>query len=593
VSWRFQKTSSSLRKFLLLLAFIAAPACAQQRSLADFFREFTDDWVRGNPNQAAATRYFSGEEQAALERQLTPETRAYRHARVELAKKGLAELAKFDHARMAHDERISADLMRWQLATFVEGEAYEDYRFPLDQFNGPNVSIANTLTVQHPMVTPADARNYVARLGQVRPRMEEAIAEAERLKAKRMVPPRFILRSTISQMEQFIGTPAAQNPLVAVFAERMRGIEALKPDEREALRSSAEKTVAADVYPVWKKAIALLQSIEPTATDDAGVWRLPGGDKAYAYDLRRFTTTKLAPDEIHAIGLRQVARLEAEMDKVFRSIGRTDGTLKERMAALGKELAYPNTDEGRTQIMGDIDRILRDAEKRSAVLFAETPKAPVVAKPYPQFRWASAAASYSFPAPDGSRPGTFQMPLRPSQLTRFGLRSLVYHETVPGHHYQIALEMENRDLPRFRQIRAYGFISAFGEGWALYAERLAAESGWYEGDPQGLLGQLDAELFRARRLVVDTGIHAKHWTREQAIAYGIGPSEVERYVVFAGQACSYMLGELKIIELRDKAKRTMGERYSPKDFHRTVLRTGTVPLELLEREIDAYIAGAK
>jgi uncharacterized protein (DUF885 family) len=578
---------------VLWLAVIAAPAAAAERSLADFFREFTDSWVRGNPNQAAATRYFSGEEQAALERQLTPETRAYRHARVEQAKKGLAELKKFDRSRLTHDERISADLMQWQLATFVEGEAYEDYRFPLDQFNGPNVSIANTLTVQHPMVTPLDARNYVARLGQVRARMDEAIAEAERLKAKRMLPPRFIVRATISQMEHFIGTPPAQNPLVAVFVERMRGIEALKSDEREALRSSAEKIVTSDVYPVWKKAIALLQSIEPTATDDAGLWRFPGGDKAYAHDLRRFTTTNLTPDQIHEIGLRQVAALEAQMDKVFRSIGRTDGSIKQRITALDKDLAYPNTDEGRTQIMADIDRFLRDAEKRSAVLFAETPKAPVIAKPYPEFRWASAAASYSFPAPDGSRPGTFQMPLRPSQLTRFGLRSLVYHETVPGHHYQIALEMENRDLPRFRQIRAYGFISAFGEGWALYAERLAAESGWYEGDPQGLLGQLDAELFRARRLVVDTGIHAEHWTREQAIAYGIGTSEVERYVVFAGQACSYMLGQLKIIELRERAQRALGARYSPKEFHRAVLRTGTVPLELLEHEIDAYIAGSK
>ena len=423
--------------------------------------------------------------------------------------------------------------------------------------------------------------------------MEEAIAEAGRLKAKRMVPPRFILRSTLSQLEQFIGTPAAQNPLVAVFAERMRDIESLKPDEKEALRADAEKIVASDVYPAWRKAIALLESIVPASTDDAGLWRLPGGDKAYAYNLRRFTTTKLTPDEIHALGLRQVARLEAEMDKVFRSIGRSEGTLKARIAALSKELAYPNTEEGRGQIMGDIERILRDAEKRSAVLFAETPKAPVIAKPYPQFRWASAAASYSFPAPDGSRPGTFQIPLRPSQMTRLGLRTLTYHETVPGHHYQIALEMENQDLPRFRQIRAYGFISAFGEGWALYGERLAAESGWYEGDPQGLLGQLDAELFRARRLVVDTGLHAKHWTREQAIAYGIGSSEVERYVVFAGQACSYMLGELKILELRDRAQRALGARYSPKDFHRAVLRTGTVPLELLEHEIDAYIAGAK
>ena len=549
--------------------------------------------MRGDPNRAAATRYFSGAEQAAFERQLTPQTRAWRQDRVALAKKGLAELAKFDRGAMSHDERISADLMQWQLSQLIEGEQYADYHFPIDQFNGPNVSLVNTLTVQHPMRTPADARNYVARLGQVRPRMEEAIAEAQRIAAKHLLPPRFIIRSTLAQLQQFVGTPAAQNPLVATFASRMAAIDGLAADEREQLRAQAERVVDAEVYPAWKKAIALLTSLEPAATDDAGLWRFQGGDKVYAYDLRRFTTTKLTADEIHNIGLREVARLEAEMDRVLRSIGRSEGSLKERAAALERDLAYPNTEDGRTAIMADIERMLRDAEKRATALFAETPKAPVIARPYPEFRWASAAASYSFPAPDGSRPGTFQIPLRPSQMTRYGLRSLVYHETVPGHHFQLALEMENKALPRFRQLRAFGFVSAYGEGWALYAERLAAEAGWYEGDPEGLLGQLGSELFRARRLVIDTGLHAKHWTREQAIAYGIGPSEVERYVVYPGQACSYMLGMLRIRDLRTRAQRELGERYSPKQFHRAVLRTGTVPLELLDREVDAYIARTK
>ena len=549
--------------------------------------------MRGDPSRAASTRYFSGAEQAAFERQLTPQSRAWRAGRVALAKKGLAELAKFDQAAMSHDERVSAELMRWQLQELIEGEQYEDYRFPIDQFNGPNVSLVNTLTVQHPMRTPADARNYVARLGQVRPRMEESIADARQLVAKRMIPPRFILRSTLAQMQQFVSTPPAQNPLVATFVARMAGIDGLAAEEREQLRAQAERVVDAEVYPAWKKAIALLTSLEPTATDDAGLWRFQGGDRAYAYNLRRFTTTKLGPDEIHEIGLREVARIEAEMDRVLRSIGRSHGSLKERIDALGPDLAYPNTEQGRTAIMADIERMLRDAEKRSAALFAETPKAPVIARPYPQFRWATAAASYSFPAPDGSRPGTFQIPLRPSQMTKYGLRSLVYHETVPGHHFQIALEMENPGVPRFRQLRAFGFISAFGEGWALYAERLAAEAGWYEGDPEGLLGQLGSELFRARRLVVDTGLHAKHWTREQAIAYGIGPSEVERYVVYPGQACAYMLGMLRIRELRSRAQKELGERYSPKEFHRAVLRTGTVPLELLDREVAAYIARTK
>ena len=177
-------------------------------------------------------------------------------------------------------------------------------------------------------------------------------------------------------------------------------------------------------------------------------------------------------------------------------------------------------------------------------------------------------------------------------MTKFALRSLVYHETIPGHHFQIAFQTENKLLPRFRQIAAFGGISALGEGWALYAERLAAESGWYDGDLEGRLGQLDSELFRARRLVVDTGIHAKRWTRQQAIDYGIEPSEVERYVVNPGQACSYMIGQLKIIELREKAKKALGDRFSLNQFHNTILSTGTVPLEILERQVDAYIRTA-
>ena len=215
----------------------------------------------------------------------------------------------------------------------------------------------------------------------------------------------------------------------------------------------------------------------------------------------------------------------------------------------------------------------------------------MIAQPFPRFREANAAANYNAPAPDGSRPGIFQIPLRPERLTKYGLRSLVYHETVPGHHFQIALQVENKSLPRFRQIGAFGGISALVEGWGLYAERLAAESGWYDGDAEGLLGQLDSALFRARRLVVDTGLHSKHWTRQQAIDYGIETSEVERYVVFPGQACSYMIGQLKIVELREIAKKALAEKFSLREYHNLVLNTGTVPLEILGRQVDAWTHG--
>jgi uncharacterized protein (DUF885 family) len=243
--------------------------------------------------------------------------------------------------------------------------------------------------------------------------------------------------------------------------------------------------------------------------------------------------------------------------------------------------------------MGDIEVILRDAEKRAVLLFDRTPKTPVVAQPYPRFQEANAAASYSPPPIDGSRPGIFEFPLRIALMTKFGLRSLVYHETVPGHHYDLAQVVENKELPAFRQLGIFGYIPARVEGWGLYAERLAAESGWYDADLEGLLGQLALEVFRAQRLVVDTGLHAKHWTRQQAVDYGIEAAEVERYVVMPGQATSYMIGELKILELRENAKAALGDKFSLKEFHNMVIDTGTVPLEILERQTNAYIARAR
>jgi uncharacterized protein (DUF885 family) len=260
---------------------------------------------------------------------------------------------------------------------------------------------------------------------------------------------------------------------------------------------------------------------------------------------------------------------------------------------LKKDLSYPVTEDGRKQIMADIDAMIREAERRSALQFDARPKGPVIAQPYPRFREANAAASYTAPPLDGSRPAIFQMPLRPDQMTRFGLRTLVHHETVPGHHFQIGLMVESASLPKFRQARLFGGISAITEGWALYAERLAAESGWYADDLEGLVGQMDKELWRARRLVVDTGMHAKRWTREQAIDYGIEASEVERYVAFPGQACSYMIGQLRILELRERAQAQLKDRFSERAFHNAVLAPGAVPLELLESETNRYIRAAR
>jgi uncharacterized protein (DUF885 family) len=583
---------------LLLSAALASltltTAAAQQPSIDQFFEEFTAEWIRGNPNLAASTRYFSGEEQRRFERQITPLTADYRRERTAFARKSLDALnAIAGRGRLTDTQQVSADLMRWQLDSFIRGDRFADYSFPYEQFGGVNVGLISLMTVSHPVVTEADAENYVARLGQIAPRLDEATAEARRIAARGLIPPSFIIRATLAQMEQFIAPPPGENPLVVSFANRLAAASGIPEARRPPLRAEAEKIVASQVYPAWKRALAVLQPLEARATDDAGLWRFQEGPAVYADMLRRYTTTNLTADQIHEIGLKEVARIEAEMDRIFRQLGRTQGTLKERVEQLKKDLAYPLNEEGRAEIMRDLDAIMRDAEQRAAAQFDRRPKAPVIARPFQRFQEANAAANYTAPARDGSRPGIFQIPLRPERMTRFNLRSLVYHETVPGHHFQIALELENTEVPRFRQIRAFGSISAFNEGWGLYAERLAAESGWYDGDPEGLLGQLDSALFRARRLVVDTGLHAKRWTRQQAIDYGIEASEVERYVVFPGQACSYMIGQLELIALRDRAQAALGDRFSIREFHNVVLGTGTVPLELLARQVDAYIRRAR
>jgi uncharacterized protein (DUF885 family) len=427
------------------------------RTVDDFFRDFTAEWVRTNPDLARRTRYLTGEEQDRLERQLTPWTEAYKRARIALARRGLAELQSLDHATMSDAQRLSADVMQWQIQAIIDGEPYYDDSFPLNQFGGANVALVDALVVVHPIRTVRDAENYVAALAQVATRMEEASAEARRRAANGVLPPNFIIRATIAQMRGFIAPPV-QNPFVATFAQKMATISALSDQQRAQLQAQAEQTVQSEIYPAWQKGIALLESQLPDATDDAGLWRLKNGAAAYAFFLRLATTTDMTPDQIHEIGLRQVEAIDRQMDQILRRLGRTEGSVKDRIDRLRQDTTYPNpaSDESRGQVMRDIEVILRDAQKRATLLFDKTPRASVVAQPFPRFREANAAANYSTPPTDGSRPGIFQFPLRREWMTKVGLRSIVYHETVPGHHFDLALGVENSDLPAFRRLRMFG-----------------------------------------------------------------------------------------------------------------------------------------
>ena len=595
------------RRFLLRLTLalaVAAPfalhtaAHAQNKPAAAFdewSESFAADWVRLSAERATQAQYFSGAEQAALERQLTPLTPERRAQQGRLAREGLARLDKFDVAQLTPEQRISAAILRWSLQREVQGEPYQDHNFLFSQLGGPHVRLVSFMTEQHPLRQPADVAAYLERLAQVDQRLDEGITRARAAVARGLLPPRFIAERARGQVLAVLAPPAAQSDYVSALARRSENIPGLKPEERQQAVAAATKLVDERVLPAYRRVLTLLDEVLPRTTPEAGLSRLPNGLAAYAQALASNTTTAMSADEIHSIGLREVARIEAEMDRVLRSLGRKDGTVNERVTALRNETSpqvTPATPDPRPALLARYTEAVRDAERRAQAYFNLQPRAPVEVRRVPALTEAVSSAYYTTPAPDGSRPGIFWMPLPGPGFNTLGLRSLAVHEAVPGHHFQLALQQEQTTLPKWRQRRVFGGGSAHAEGWALYAERLAIDEGWYEGDPQSLLGALNSQLFRARRLVVDTGLHTKQWTREQAIEYGIGASEVERYVANPGQATAYMIGMLRILALRDEAKAQLGTKFDIKAFHDVVLKTGSVPLDVLAEVVRAWVAAS-
>jgi len=577
---------SSVLVVLALTAHAADPAFDQ------WANDFATGWVRANPTVSTLQQYLPAAEQDALDRQLTPITKPFRAERVAAARAGLAELAKFDRTKLDAAQRTSAAVIEWSLNGVVNAEPFADYSFVFNQFQGLHVNIVNFLSQAHPIRNKRDIENYLARLALVGGQIDEGVAQAKDAAARGFLMPDFITKSVLGQFERFLADAPRQNRFVASLDERAGKVPDLSVADRTAFVAAAEKITADSIIPAFRRAQAMLQEQLPRTTDHAGLCWLPGGDKAYAAALRRNTTTDLTAERIHALGLQEVARIEKEMDGYFRQLGYVTGTIEERFQKLEAD-KQPAEADPRPALLARFEEILRDAQERSKLVFDLTPKAPVVVKREPPFTEKTAAAHYSGPAKDGSRPGIFWAPLPGPKFEIATMRTLVYHEGVPGHHFQIALQRETDSLPRFRRDGVFGGGSAFSEGWALYAEQLAAENNWYDGDVVGHLGQLYDELFRARRLVVDTGLHAMKWTRQQAIDYGIKASEVERYVVNPGQACAYKIGMLKILELRAKAQQALGTKFSLKQFHNVVLQTGNVPLAVLEQVIDDYIAAAR
>jgi uncharacterized protein (DUF885 family) len=574
---------------------IAATAAATQavKPNAAFDKwadKFAEDWVRLNPQLATSTQYFSGAEQAALDRQLTPLTQAQRDKTRLLAKQGLAGLDKYMAGPLSETQRISAAVMRWSLENVVANERFEDHNFVFSQFSGVHVGLVNFMNTTHPLRRAADVDSYLARLEQIAPRIDEALVRARAAAAKNLVPPRFILARAQDQVNAFLKEAPAQNPLITSFEQRTGTLTDLAPAKRTDAIARATAIVDTRILPAYKRVQAFMAEIEPKTGNVAGIARLPDGAAAYTRAVANFTSTTLTPAEIHAIGLREVARIEGEMDRHLRALGYAEGTVEARMKQLDATFQPKGDADPRPAILASYTAMVKDAEARSAALFNIKPRAPVAVLREPPLTEAAAAAHYSLPAPDGSRPGIFWVPLRGPSFDTIRMRSLAYHEAVPGHHFQLAIQQELTGLPKFRSQRIFSGGSAHAEGWGLYAERLAVEQGWYKDDVPGLLGALGSELFRARRLVVDTGLHSKGWTREQAIDYGIGAQEVERYIAWPGQANAYMIGMLRIIELREQARTALGDKFSLPAFHDLVLQSGSVPLDVLGDIVDSWIA---
>jgi uncharacterized protein (DUF885 family) len=520
------------------------------------------------------------------------------------ARDNLATLKSYDASGFQGQEKLSYDIMESFLAQAVKAEAYRYHNFPVNQLFGVQSELVNLMTTKQQIHDATDAEHYIARLNRFPQKFDGVIESMKLREAKGIVPPRFVVEKVGAQIKEFIAGGAAANALTVSFKEKIAKIPAEKMDAatRDALQKRAEESVGKNVIPAYMKLAAVIEALRAKATENNGAWSLPDGEAYYQTMVETHTTTAMKAAELHALGLQEVERIGAQMDAILDAAGYQQPTRAARIAALSKDPSqvYPNTDEGRAQVLKDYKAAIDEIGAGLGPWFHSQPKAPVVVERVPAVSEKSSAfAYYNPPAMDGSKPGVFYANLRKvDEIAKFGMRTLAYHEAIPGHHTQVASALEIKGLPMFRRMVPF---TAYGEGWALYAEQLAWEAG-FQKSPLDNLGRLQAEMFRAVRLVVDTGIHAKKWTREQAIDYMMSNTgmpqievvaEIERYFVMPGQALAYKVGMMKILELRERAKSKLGAKFDIRDFHDVMLKSGGMPLSILEREVDRYIAEKK
>jgi len=511
----------------------------------------------------------------------------------------LARMHAIDRKALSGMAAVNYDSVEYDLATtdkgnrrFVYGHEGAGAPYMISQINGAYQDVPDFLDSQHTIDNRADCEAYVARLGDFARLMDEEVERTRRDVGLGVIPPDFAINGALGQMKVLHATPE-KSSLVQSLVGRARVKSISGNWEAEATAVYTDK-----VLPALERQMALMESLKGRAVHDAGVWRLPDGEAYYAQALQAQTTTTMTPAEVHKIGLDVTQELSARADVLFKKIGMSQGTVGERYQALFKDpkFIYPNTDEGKAKEIADLNLVVQRMQKRLPKYFGALPKTPLEIRRIPPATEAGASTHYTEGSLDGARPGIFWLNLRDTaEAPYWDMLTTTFHEGIPGHHLQLTLQRQ-ADLPMIRKAGGFG---AYAEGWALYSEQLAQEMGFYAKDPSGELGYIHDALLRSGRLVTDTGLHALRWSREKAVEtlsgiegdpIPLASQEIERYSVNPGQACSYMVGKITILRLREKARTALGKKFDIRQFHDAVLLAGSMPLTVLENAVDNYIA---
>ena len=575
------------------------PAQMQSESerLAAFFeRTFQDDLKRSPQFQSYLGIKWDYDKWGDVSDAFADET-------IAIAKNRLQEISQFDTSKLSEQEKMSIRLFKLGIERDLENDKYRHHTYIVHQFRAAHTSVPSFLINIHRVTSVDDAKAYIGRLDNVKGYFDQVIDQMQLRENLGVFPPKWAYDQMIEASQNVISgipfdTSDKPSTLWKDFSDKVDALN-LSESEAEALKGEAKAALLTSVKPAYEKLIAAFAHQKTVSPEGDGVWRLPDGDKWYQNRLNWFTTTDLTADEVHQIGVENVERIHNAMRDIMKQVEFT-GTLQEffEFMRTDEQFYYPNTDEGRDRYLAEATAAIDTMREALPDYFGLTPKAPMVVKRVEAFREKSAGkAFYQNPAQDGSRPGIYYANLYDmNAMPTYQMEALAYHEGIPGHHMQRAIALELDGIPQFQKFLSF---TAYTEGWGLYTEELAKDMGFYQ-DPYSDFGRLAMELWRACRLVVDTGIHAQKWSREEAIDYLIQNTPnpeydaikaIERYIAMPGQATAYMIGKLKIMELRETAKATLGDKFSYPEFHDVVLKDGPVPLSVLEEKVNQWVTG--